>query len=201
MLSTLVAARSPKVAFAINSSGFMGPLWQTLLYQVEINMRARGRSQTDIEEALEFNRFALDVARTGEGFEIFLKRRERLIESGKEAWIGWYIGEYSSLEQMRWSWSHILSFNPLPAIGEIKCPALGVFGEFDLSTDAATASAAMRDAILAADSSKDVRVRVMPNASHSLMEKFSIADQSQSNRMAPGVFDLLREWLIQRVIY
>jgi hypothetical protein len=200
MLATQVAARSPDVAFAINSSGFMGPLWQTLLYQIEINMRAKGHAQIDIEQALEFNRFALDVARTGEGFEIFLERREELVRSGKEAWIAWYIDDYSSLSQMRWSWDHVLAFNPLPSLSEVKCPILGVFGEFDLSTDAATAPVAMRNALLAADSTKDVTVRVIPNASHSLMEKLSFElDQSQGNRMAPGAFDLLREWLIQRV--
>ena len=32
MLATQVAARSDEVAFAIDSSGFMGPLWETLLY-------------------------------------------------------------------------------------------------------------------------------------------------------------------------
>lgn len=199
MLSTQIAARSSEVAFAINSSGFMGPLWQTLLYQVEINMRARGCSQTDIEQALEFNRFSLDVARTGNGFNTFLERRENLVQGGKEAWIGWYIGEYSSLSQMRWSWDHILSFNPIPALSEVNCPTLGVFGEFDLSTDATTAPVAMHDAILAGDGNKDVTVRVFPNASHSLMEKYAFDDQSQGNRMAPGVFDLLREWITQRV--
>ena len=199
MLSTQMAARSQKVAFAINSSGFMGPLWQTLLYQVEINMKARGHSRTDIEHALEFNRFALEVARTGNGFDTFLERREKIVQSGNAAWIGWYIGEYSSLSQMRWSWDHILSFNPLLTLGQVSCPTLGVFGEFDLSTDASTASVAMRDAILAANSRRDVTVKVIPNASHSLMERHAIEDRSQSNRMAPGVFDLLREWLIQRV--
>jgi dipeptidyl aminopeptidase/acylaminoacyl peptidase len=32
MLATQVAARNKEVAFAINSSGFMGPFWETLFY-------------------------------------------------------------------------------------------------------------------------------------------------------------------------
>lgn len=197
MLSTQAAARSADVAFAINSSGFVGPLWQTLLYQAEINLRVTGHSEDEIAQALEFNRFALDVARTGEGFQDFLEHREELIQSDKEDWLTWYIDDYTSLAQMRWSWDHVLSFDPRPTLSEVKCPMLGMFGQFDRSTDAATASATMRDALLAAGH-RDVTVRVIPNASHSLMEKFSFG-QANGNRMAPGVFSLLREWLMTRL--
>ena len=42
MLATQVAARSTEVAFAIDSSGFMGPLWETLLYQAGALARGQG---------------------------------------------------------------------------------------------------------------------------------------------------------------
>jgi pimeloyl-ACP methyl ester carboxylesterase len=142
-------------------------------------------------------RSALDLARTGEGFDTFLRRRDELIQDGKRAWLTWYIGDYTSLEQMRWSWDHVLPFDPRPALSRIECPALSVFGHFDLSTDATTVPFTMRDGILAG-SQQDVTVRVFPNASHSLMEKLSF-EQPSGDRMAPGVFDTLREWVATRV--
>jgi pimeloyl-ACP methyl ester carboxylesterase len=51
---------------------------------------------------------------------------------------------------MRWAWSHILIFDPLSALRWVTCPTLGVFGQDDLETDAANASMAMRQALLAA---------------------------------------------------
>jgi pimeloyl-ACP methyl ester carboxylesterase len=197
MLATQAAARNPEVAFAINSCGFMGPLWQTLLYQAAIDLEIAGASEAEIAEAVAFNLFALDVARTGARYEEFLRRRRELVDSGRERWIAWYIGDYQSLEQMRWSWDHVLSFDPTPALRDVKCPALGIFGEFDRATESAKASVAMRAGILAGGN-RDVTIRIIPNASHSLTEQLSFT-APRGNRMAPGTFDVLREWVGARV--
>jgi hypothetical protein len=52
MLTTQVAARSKEVAFIIDSSGFMGPLWQTLRYQTDLRLRTEGLSQADADRAV-----------------------------------------------------------------------------------------------------------------------------------------------------
>ncbi|MGE0592096.1 MAG: alpha/beta fold hydrolase [Vicinamibacterales bacterium] len=197
MLATQVPAHSADVAFAINSSGFMGPLWQTLLYQAEINLRATGHPEREIEEALAFNRFALSVARTGDGYQAFLARRDELVRTGREDWLTWYLDEYTSLAQMRWSWDHVLAFDPLATLRDVSCPVLGVFGQFDQSTDASVAPVAMRDALVAGGN-PNVTVRVIPSASHSLMEKHGFGEPNGS-RLAPGVLVLLREWLARAV--
>jgi pimeloyl-ACP methyl ester carboxylesterase len=192
MLTTQVAARSKDVAFAINSSGFMGPLWKTILYQGAAMMRAAGKPESEIEEALAFNRFWMQVAQTGRGYDEFLARREAIVRSGKAGWLFYMNGAFSSLAQMRWAWRHILRFDPLPALRRVRCPVLGLFGQADVLTDATEASRAMRQA-LAAGGDRDVSVQVVPNASHSLME-------TPSRRgMAPGVFDTLRDWLLARM--
>lgn len=188
MLATQVAATSREVAFAINSSGFIGPLWRTILYQGAAMMRAVGNSEGEIEEAITFNRFWMEVARTGEGYDDYLARRETIKANAKTGWFFYsYAATYSSLAQMRWSWSHILAFDSTPALARVSCPVLGMFGEADVLTDAQAASAAMREAL------SDVATHVIPNASHSLMETRS------RGGMAPGVFDALRAWLVPRV--
>ncbi len=191
MLATQAAARTNDVAFAINSSGFMGPLWKTILYQGEAMMRAAGKPEAEIAEASAFNRFWMDVARTGEGYDEFLARRDAIIRSGRTGWFFYMNGAFSSLAQMRWAWDHILTFDSLPALARVRRPVLGLFGRSDVLTDAAAASADMRRA-LALGAARDVTVRIIPNASHSLME-------TPSRRgMAPGVFDILRDWLQAR---
>lgn len=188
MLATQLAANSNEVAFAINSSGFMGPLWRTILYQGAAMMRAAGKSEAEIEEASAFNRFWMDVARTGEGYGEYLARREAINASGKSGWFFYsFAATYNSLVQMRWSWSHILAFDSTPALARVSCPVLGMFGEADVLTDAQAASAAMRAAL------SDVTTHIVPAASHSLMET------PARRGMAPGVFDALRTWLVPRV--
>ncbi len=69
---------------------------------------------------------------------------------------------------------------------------LGVRGEADPLTDAPKAASAMRET-LSEGGNKDVTVKIFPNAGHSLMETPS------RKRMASGVFDYLRQWLVARV--
>jgi pimeloyl-ACP methyl ester carboxylesterase len=99
-------------------------------------------------------------------------------------------GNFTSLAQMRWAWSHILAFDSLPALGQVTCPVLGLFGQGDVLTDAAEASNAMR---LGAAGNPDVTALIIPGASHSLMQT------PARTGMAPGVFDTLRQWLPARL--
>jgi pimeloyl-ACP methyl ester carboxylesterase len=192
MLATQVAARSKDVAFAIDSSGFMGPLWETLLYQAEALAKQRGGTAAEIAETTSFTRLWMDVARTGQGYDEFLKRRQAIVTSGRPQLLSYTSGDFTSLEQMRWTWEHILTFSPLPALRRVACPVLGVWGEADPLTDAPKAAAAMQEA-LTSDGNRDVTVKIFPQASHSLMETPS------RKGMAPGVFDFLRQWLRERV--
>ena len=192
MLTTQVAARNKHVAFAINSSGFVGPLWEPIFRQAGTNLKSKGYTDEQAEEALEFARLWMRVARTGADYDLFLQKRAEARESKKQWLLSYYTDAYTSLEQMRWDWDHILAFDSIPALKNVNCPVLGVFGEKDPLTDAAAASSAMSKALTEAGH-KDVTVKVFANAGHSLME------QAPRSRMAPGVFDTLRTWLLERM--
>ena len=191
MLATQVAARAGDVAFAIDSSGFMGPLWETLLYQAGALAKGRGAPASEVDETIAFTRLWMEVARTGKGYDEFLTRRQALIASGRSSLLSYESANFTSLEQMRWVWDHILAFSPLPALRNVKVPVLGIWGEADPLTDAPKAARAMRDA-LSKGGNRDVTVKIVPNAGHSLME-------TSRKGMAPEVFGYLRQWLVARV--
>jgi uncharacterized protein len=191
MLATQVAAGSKDVAFAINSSGFMEPLWETLHYQVGAILNAAGAPQAKIERQSAFVDLWLHVARTGEGWEEFSKAQDRIVEADG-SWIFQSRGPFTSLEQLRWDWDHILTFDPTVALRQVQCPVLGVFGELDVATPASRTAENMRRA-LTHGGHKDFTLRIFPKAGHSLSEL------PEKNRMAPGVFDTLRSWLTARV--
>jgi pimeloyl-ACP methyl ester carboxylesterase len=192
MLATQLAARNKDVAFAINSSGFVGPLWQTLLYQAGAVPRSFGAPDAVVAQAQELARLWVTVARTGEGYPQFISKREQARRQFGPTILTWSGGQFSSLEQMRWDWNHILAFNSLPALSGVRCPVLGVFGEQDPLTDARDASRALQ-AALSRSGNTDVTVKVFANAGHSL------AELPSGSRMAPGVFDTLRSWLLGHV--
>ena len=187
MLTTQVASRSKKVAFVINSSGFMVPLWQQVLYHIDVGLRDAGFPQTDIDEAVAYNKEIIQVGRTGKGWERFQKNQE---EVRNKKWFVKSTVYLPSLEATRWRWIHLLSFDPLPRLQQVKCPVLGVFGELDNSTPVSLSVANMKDA-LAKAGNRDHTLKVFPHADHPLMVG--------NKDMAPGVFDTISAWLLQRV--
>ena len=191
MLATQVAARSRQVAFAINSSGFMEPLWQTFRYQAKAIPRSKGASPTEIDKEAAFVDLWLEVARTGKHWDNFQAAQQQLTDAG-HSWIFQSRGPFTSLEQLRWDWDHILTFDPLLALAKVHCPVLGVFGELDPLTPAQRTTENMRR-VLTAAGHKDFTFRIFPQAGHSL------SVLPEKNRMAPGVFDTLRTWLLARM--
>jgi hypothetical protein len=191
MLAMQVAARSKDVAFAINSSGFMEPLWQTLRYQVGAILRSAGAAEADVEKQAAFVDLWLRVARTGEGWEDFRKAEQQIVKSDG-SWIFQSRGPFTSPDQLRWDWDHILTFDPTLALEQVQCPVLGVFGELDPLTPATRTAENMRR-VLEKAGHRDFTLKIFPQAGHSLSEL------PAKNRMAPGVFETLRSWLLVRV--
>ena len=189
MLATQVAAHSPDAAFIIDSSGFMGALWETYLYQEGAQVKEAGGSDRDVEQATRFTKLWLDVARTGKGWKRFVKEREALRRTNPY-WPIPYM-DFKSLKQMQWFWKHVLTFSPLPELKHVSCPVLAVYGEHDVSTEANVAAANLKRAFAEAGKNKDVTVKIFPAAGHSLAT-------DAGDRMAPGVFGTLRSWLVTR---
>lgn len=188
MLTTQVAARSKDVAFIIDSSGFMGPLWQTIRYQKKIAFQNKGMSKAEIAEGMAFTDMWMRVARTGVGWRDFMEQSDVMVKEHKP-WLAEPNGGYKSIEQMHWHWDHFLAFSPLPALKKVTCPVLAVYGQDDVVTETPVATRNMRRAF-AASGNRDVTIRVFANAGHSL------AELPSGSRMAPGLFDTLGTWLL-----
>lgn len=191
MLATYVASKSKDVAFAINSSGFMEPLWQTLSYQVEPVLRDMKEPEDVVQRQVDFVRQWLEVARTGKSWKKFKMQRAELIK--KDGFTFFQSrGEYKSVEEIRWDWNHVLTFNPQEALAKVTCPVLGLFGELDSVTPAVRTAENMRRVLTEANHN-DFTIKIFPNAGHSLSEL------PAKSRMAPGVFETLNSWITDRI--
>lgn len=168
MLSTQAAAQRPDLAFAINSSGFMVPLWRQVEYNIGAQLRADGSSTGDVADAVAFQKLQIETMRGGGDWERYQAARAI---ARKTSWWMAFFGSYQGFPTaaaLQWRWDHVYSFDPLPALRSVRCPVLGVFGELDTSTPAHDAARNMQRELSAAGN-RDVTVRILPNANHALM--------------------------------
>lgn len=197
MLTTQVASRNNEVRFIIDSSGFMMPLSEQLLYKVKAQLQADGFPPDDIAAAGALQRERLNVERTGEGYKEFQALREK---SKDKKWFFLFSDDPTSLDDMRWQWSHVYAFDPLPALKKVSCPVLGVFGALDVYTEANAAAANLRN-VLSSAGNERVMVKVFPNANHALVEVNSGRSDEfdKAKGQVPGLFPLLSDWIRRQV--
>lgn len=191
MLALQLAARSKELAFAINSSGFVGQLWEPVRFQIPKVLRGNGASEDEIRQQMTLIDLWQQAASTGKGWDRFQAEKDKLAAKGISFFQA-YRQHTDSLEEALWDWDHILSFDSSIALKHVNCPVLGLFGELDPLTNVAVTAPRMKN-ILESSGQTDFLVKVIPNAGHSLAEMPSHA------RMAPGVFETIKEWLRDHV--
>ena len=198
MLTTQVASQTRDIAFIINSSGFMMPLWREMLYNREAQLRADGFPASEVAEAVEYQKALFRTGQTGDGWDELKKMQARI--QGRKWFSMFFETETPSLEMLRWRWKHVYSFDPLPAVGKVRCSVLGVFGVLDTSTPVPVAVANMRQMLTKAGNT-DFTLKVFPNANHALTEAQTGSDDetARAKGQAPDLFDTLRSWLSKRV--
>jgi dienelactone hydrolase len=198
MLTTQAASRTRDVAFIINSSGFMMPLWKEMLYNREAQLRADGFPASEVMEAVDFQKALFRTGRTSAGWNEIKKKQAKI--QGRKWFPMFFETETPTLETLRWRWMHVYSFNPLPEVAKVRCPVLGLFGALDTSTPAQVAVANMRR-ILTEAGNTDFTLQVCPNANHALTQAETGADDetARAKGQAPDLFDTLRSWLSKRV--
>jgi pimeloyl-ACP methyl ester carboxylesterase len=192
----LAASKSPEVAFIVSQSGpGVTPLEQEL-YRVEHWLRADGFPAVQVEDAMRLVRRRYECARTGEGWEELAPFEKK---ARGEPWYP-YAGHTTGKADPFWEfWRLIRDFDPVPALENVRCPVLSLYGDKDtyLPVDK---SAAIWTAALGRAGNRDVTVRVFPGADHSLLEARTggIKESALKKSFAPEFFPLLREWVVAR---
>jgi uncharacterized protein len=199
MLSTQVAAIE-SLAFAINSSGFVMPLWEQVLYNVEAQLRADGFPAAEVADAVAFETLAIEVMRTGEHWDGYQVAQAAALQ---KRWWPAYFGSskgFSMPEDIRWQWEHVYRFDSRPALRAVSCPVLGLFGALDTSTPARRAANNLEDG-LRASGNQDVTIRIFEQGNHPLMEARTggNAEIPSLTRMAPELFATIRTWVLSKI--
>jgi dienelactone hydrolase len=185
----LAASRAgpSEIAFAIPQSCPGIGIAEQDRYSVEHLLRAAGQPEETVGQALDYMCAFQAAATRGDAWETV---EPAIIAPVRDA--EWFQGLAGDFGPEDWA-SAILwaahPYDPAPALEQVTCPLLAIFGELDLLLPVAE-SVAIFERCLAAN--PDVTIRVFPGANHRLK-------LDATGDFAPGYLETLSDWLMPRV--
>jgi dienelactone hydrolase len=164
-IAPLVARRAPDVAFIIvESAPAMTPVEHERL-RVPYQLAADGFAPELIAHAVSFMDQKFEVARTGHGWDAL---QGAMVRGAREGWLS-YVNPPPSLENLRWHWDHVLSYDPAPALEALNCPVLVLYGGLDTIVPARVHRDRMQAALDRAQT-RDVTIKVFDKANHAFLQ-------------------------------
>jgi len=193
-VATLAASRSQSVAFVVNISTPTMTAAEQEIYRIERNMRADNFTAPQILEAVNYQRLMMDWVSDGTG-------RDTLIAVHRAAtaapWAAYVTLPRSPLpEQPPLGAGEFYRYDPLPALKELRCPALFVFGKSDAFVPVERSVPIIKTALVR-HSHPDSQLTVLPRTGHGMWETDIDSRDALplAHRHGPGYWQLLAEWL------
>ena len=197
-LVELAASHSKDIAFIIAvSGGGVDPEFQEIK-RTELQMRADGYSEEEIQQAVALQKLKFRFARTGEGWEEYEVALQKIRD---KKWFSVYVGAPSVKDDSAFAfWRRINSFDPVLVLKKVTCPVLFVFGERDTITPVPETIASIEKARKETNN-KNYTIKVFPKGNHSLLEAETGGDKERPNlkNFVPGYFETMTNWILKRV--
>ncbi|MCH8813463.1 MAG: alpha/beta hydrolase [Gemmatimonadetes bacterium] len=197
LVTPLAASRSKDVAFLILMASPAISQAERYPYIMLPTLRALGWSEKELEEAVAFMKLEAEFLMTRSNWP---KLREAIERARGTIWFPrTQTGEASATTEDHPFWESAqgnLTYDPRPALRQLTCPVLAIFGEFD---EAVTVdpNRSVLERMLREGEHPDFTIRVLPDANHGM--RLIAGPGVQSSRYAPGYFDTMISWLLERV--
>ena len=188
-IAEAAAARAGNVDFLVLTSAPAGTPREQHLQQLAYGMRADGRPEDEVQDALAYAGLYFYVARTGRGW----KTLEDEVARARAAPWGEYVDQPRSPEDLRW-WSENHDFQTMPVLARLHMPVLLLYGADDWIVPPVENAALLKSRF---GSPALVSVRVFDRADHRL-EVPAGTDSSgrwRWPRVAEGVIPAIAGWL------
>jgi len=214
IIAPLAASKSDEVAFIICMSGTGHTGREIVLAQSELIARANKTPEDEIQKNLEDSRKIFDMVDKGEPLEKIegiieemaaeqfeamdeeqkkdVTDPEKFLKSQKEGLMKQFTSEW---------FLYFLSYDPIPALKKVKCPALLLYGELDLQVPAEMSQKAMA-AALEEGGNKDFKTKIFPKANHLFQEATTGSPNEYAKlpkKFVPGFLDLMTDWMLEQV--
>jgi dipeptidyl aminopeptidase/acylaminoacyl peptidase len=187
IIAPWAASRSSDVAFVIMQSATGVSFAQQNLYQTERQMRALNLPESEVQEALAFQRLKHAYARTGMSWQEYA---EALQNSRNKPWAS--LGGPSSSNDWWWLWYRTkMDYEPVPMLEQVRVPVLALWGEHDELVPVAESRAAVEGAF-ARGGNRNVTYRVFAGADHSM-------NTQSEPQPSPEYLETMLEWTLGQV--
>ena len=195
-LVAIAASRSSDVAFIINESGPGMTPEEQMQFTVRTKLQAARFDAAAMLAASNLVRKNFDSVRTGSGWDALAKANDA---ARHELWFP----HMASLEMHRDDpafWRLNAFFDPVPALRQVRCPVLAIYGERDTLVSARQSADIWRTT-LKQSGNTDVTVKIFSAGDHGLRETTggTLNDVPTSRGFVSGYFETQRSWALKRV--
>jgi dienelactone hydrolase len=193
---SLAASRSKDVAFLILQS-FVGVLpWKQEIFRAERQLRVDNYPESIVKQGADFMRLKWEVARTGKGWDELQAIMEK---SRGERWLA-YTNMSRSLERLSQVYETSMTYDPVPALENLKIPVLAYWGGNDSYLPVEETTGVFKRAMAKAKN-KDYTIKVFPKGRHDLVEGESGSPgiSARLKNFPAGFWKMQTDWLLQRV--
>ncbi len=207
IVAPMVASRSSDVAFVVLLSGPALTGEKIMLLQGERMLKAGGAGADVLAKQADTQRKLFAAARTNAGWEELSKQLSadvaaqaaRLPDEQRKAMQ--QMGERQVAQQIkavqsRW-FRFFLDYDPLPALGRLRCPVLALFGELDLQVPPDVNQPLMAEAF-AKSGNRAATTKVIAKANHLYQEsKTGMPTEygTLKKEFVPELLPLLSTWI------
>lgn len=190
-----LAARSKDVAFLVAHSGSGMAVAENIVWEQLSQVKAAGLSADQIAKAEAFLRRTGRMATEGKPWEEVHAAYEAV---KAEPFAAFAFPAALPKDNYNWAWFRKNGdVDSAVALRQAKCPVLWFFGDLDTQVPTARSEPRLREAFLAAGN-RDATIRVMPNASHMLLETRPDLHGADLGRFVPGFWEELEAWVKTR---
>jgi pimeloyl-ACP methyl ester carboxylesterase len=202
MVAPLAASLSPEIAFLIEVSGWQGAVWKQDPARVEAELRAAGFSNSDVADGVAFARKRMEMIRGTTPYEE-LERAQNQVKSSS-----WFCAVRFCDRARFYSARRSVGFDTSSWWPGVRCPVLVFYGDCDTSTGPPEPLVAIIRRGLKAAGNRDLTVRIVPGADHSLRrvpQSGRPLDATSANKrsphsgldFAPGYIETMTDWLVR----
>ncbi len=196
--SPLAASRSTDVKFLIIRSASALPVREAVAQEAELRLRdGTGLSDEDVKTALTFKQAIEAIALSRGSWDSTWVRMDSAYATARgKPWFN-FVGE-APKDHWWWAWWKPRgAYDPFAALSEVRVPTLVLLGDRDCCMPPAGRNAKAFAAAFQRAGNHDVDIRVLPNASHGLMEVESsfMSSGPRATRYVEGYLDGITEWL------
>jgi pimeloyl-ACP methyl ester carboxylesterase len=214
VVAPLAASRSEDVAFIICLASWGIPGEEAHIAQMTSIARSDGASEREIEGLVQDLRRVISLVRKeADEAEIrplittmlrnqcasMSQNREKEAKEDNEA-VDAHVDCVMSFHTSPW-FRFFIDYDPKPALEQVKCPALFLFGELDTQVPTKTHRMAIWD-ILKKSGNNDYTLKVIPRANH-LFQCANTGSPSEymslEKQFVPGFLEFISDWVLKRV--